>query len=121
VAVVAVLDGLEEAFELVGVVRAVDLWAVAVLVLADEAAELLGDGGRKPGGLVAGDMLVGGGLEVAAAEVGDVADAGFLGVAPDGEECRARGVGSLHSGEEPGDDGGAEGMLGDGFRVLDAA
>lgn len=111
----------EEAFELVGVVRAVDLWAVAVLVLVDEAAKLLGDGGRKPGGLVVGDMLVVGGLEVAAAEVGDVADTGLLGIVPDREECRACGVGSLHCGEEPGDDGGAEGVLGDGFRVLDAA
>jgi len=49
VAVVAVLDGLEEALELVGVVRAVDLQVVAILVLLDEAAELLGDCGRKRG------------------------------------------------------------------------
>ena len=86
VAAVAVFDGLEQAVELVGVVGALHFEAVAGLVVVDQAAQLGGEGGGQPGGLVLGDLLVACCVQVAAAEVGDVADAGLLGVVPDGEQ-----------------------------------
>ncbi len=121
VAAVAVLDGLEQAVELVGVVGALHFEAVTGLVVVDQAAQLAGESGGEPGGLVAGDVFVACRVQVLAAEVGDVAGAGFLGVVPDGQECRAGGVGAFEPGEQAGDDRGPEGMIGDALGVLDAA
>lgn len=92
----------------------------ALLVFLNDALRTCTHCRVRGGDLVSGDLLVRSGMQVAAADVGDVADPGFLSVVPEAQQSSLGGVGVFHHGEDGTDQSDAEAVLGDGLRVFDS-
>lgn len=76
----AVLNRLDEAFQLVSVASDHGFWCLTRFVFRNGGGDDVGDCGWAGGDLVGGDGGVGYGGEVALGDVRDVGDPGFLGV-----------------------------------------
>ena len=90
VPLLSVLDGLNQAFELVGVVRHDHFQAAAVLVLLDDPLDPLPHRGVSGRNLVGGDLLVARRVEVAPTDVRNVADPGLLRVVEGAQQRNLR-------------------------------